>query len=92
MMIYAMLICSAKFVSFNFFWYFATDWIFKKLKGSPFYKFKNLALFWALDIAPTLDVPVLFKIDPPQFFQNFSVNDSFTRNFLLTWVPLKVQK
>ena len=33
----------------------------KSWKGPPpFYKFKNLALFWALDIAPTLDVPVLF--------------------------------
>ena len=27
---------------------------------APFYKFKNLALFWALDITPTLNVPVLF--------------------------------
>ena len=28
-----------------FFWYFATNWIFKKPKESPFYKFKNFALF-----------------------------------------------
>ena len=26
-------------------WYFATNWIFKKLKGSLFYHFKNFALF-----------------------------------------------
>ena len=50
-------------VSFNFFWYFATDWFSKSWKGPPFYKFKNLALFWALDIAPTLDVPVLFLLE-----------------------------
>ena len=33
----------------------------KSWKGPPFYKFKNLALFWALDIAPTSDVPVLLQ-------------------------------
>ena len=26
-------------------WYFATNWIFKKPKGSPFYNLKNFALF-----------------------------------------------
>ena len=48
------------FVSFNFFDILQQTGFSKSWKGSPFYKFKNLALFWALDIAPTLDVPVLF--------------------------------
>ena len=33
---------SPKDLSFNFVGYFATNWIFKKTKGSPFYNFENL--------------------------------------------------
>ena len=47
-------------VPFQFFWYFATAWIFRRNSPS-FSKFKNFALFWALDIAPTLYVPVSFS-------------------------------
>ena len=47
-------------VPFQFFWYFATDWIFRRNSPS-FSKFNNFALFWALDIAPTLYVLVLFR-------------------------------
>ena len=43
----------------QFFWYFATNWIFKKPKESSLLQFYKLCTFWALDMAPTLDVPVL---------------------------------
>ena len=64
---------------FRVLWYFATEYMLIKPKGSPFYIFQHYATFserkefkkfifykkifcafWALDIAPTLDVPVLF--------------------------------
>ena len=44
------------------FWCFATNWVFKKSKGSPLLQFWKLCAFWALDITPTLDVPVLFHL------------------------------
>ena len=68
---------SQKSPPFEFFWYFATDYMLIKPKGSPFYIFRHYATFsesknskissffrkkkcfWALDIAPALDVPVL---------------------------------
>ena len=49
-------------VSFNFFDILQQTGFSKSWKGPPFYKFKNLALFWALDIAPTLDVPILLLV------------------------------
>ena len=40
-------------------WDVTTNWIFKKPKGSPLLQFQKVWAFWALDMAPTLDVPVL---------------------------------
>ena len=43
---------------------FATECLFINQKGSPF-TFKMFCAFWALDIAPTWDVPVLFDKPVP---------------------------
>ena len=61
-------------VSFNFFDILQQTGFWKSWKGTPFYKFKNLALCWALDIAPTLDVPVLFVITGLRFPKKDWVN------------------
>ena len=61
-------------VPLHFFSYFATNWSFKKPKGSPFYNFKNCA-FWALDIVPTLAVPgLLFSHIVPIAKENDTTN------------------
>ena len=70
---------TSKIFIFSFFWIFSKNFqIFPLSPNGPPFKFfdilqqtevskslflKNLALFWALDIAPTLDVPVLLVFD-----------------------------
>ena len=67
---------------------------FQKTERVPFYKFKNLALFWALEIAPTLDVPVLLVNTESTatlltflFFPRNGCEKS-NKNFYLKWINL----
>ena len=68
--------------------FFATEWSFKKPKGSPFYDFKNFAL---LDIAPTLAVPGLLIISQMKYLSYWELTCVGSFRFLkqiLKWIVI----
>ena len=76
----------------SYFKIFSNKLDFKKPKESSLLRFLKLCAFWALDIAPILDVPVLFLISPPNVeIWKDSVNKNLSAAFQL-WKDVITKK